>query len=608
MGCCAPNEVGSGAAAADPCKRVNYTLGMLLGVDDFVQESAYHGARRRELARELLGYGTVHGLQVVVEPDGDRGPRVRVMPGMAWLPSGTPVCVASPQCANLNDWLALHHAELGSAAATTPLALYVVLSHAQCLTDNVPIPGEPCRDDADLMQPSRVADSFRLELRLAPPPQREEDAIRDFVAWLLDVPLAASSPPLDEQEFIDQLRAAAHAWLAPTSPPPAPADYMIGSAPAGTSEQLLAAALRLWTTELRPLWMARAGCGCDAQPVAPADDAVLLAQLRVALVEGSPAWQVKDGAGAVQQDESRRPYVLSLRMLQELITLHPVPDAGDSVAAETAFAQAQSAGVSLHYARADHTHGTPPKPVLGGDASGVFDANTVDKIKGVPVLAANAATDNGKVLTLDGGTWKAKSLPAPPPPSPLAMTGDVSGFTNASTVDKIKGVQVLAANATADEGKVLTLEGGVWKPKPATGAATAGQFVARGEPGLKYEIAAAAYVLFGTARVTTIESRYGDIRIPDRRDPRFDGRVVQIFDQSASIPFTLTVPQAARYHYIVKLTPILAQFAFRLFLGILKPGTDAVQFEVLVLGDTVFEEQDGDFPFQLEVSRYEARQ
>ena len=69
MACCAPNNLGAGAAA-EACKRVNYTFGMLLGVDDFVQEATYHSARHHELAREVLGYGTVHGLQVIVEPDG----------------------------------------------------------------------------------------------------------------------------------------------------------------------------------------------------------------------------------------------------------------------------------------------------------------------------------------------------------------------------------------------------------------------------------------------------------------------------------------------------------------------------------------------------------
>src|SRR5687767_71529 len=104
MGCCAENPVGPGVVDVDAGKRVNYTLGMLLGVDDFVQEAAYHNARRRELARELLGYGTARGLQVSIEPHGDEGPRLRVSAGTAWLPSGTAVCVGSDQCCTLKTW------------------------------------------------------------------------------------------------------------------------------------------------------------------------------------------------------------------------------------------------------------------------------------------------------------------------------------------------------------------------------------------------------------------------------------------------------------------------------------------------------------------------
>ncbi len=40
----------AGAAALDPTKHVNYTLGMVLGVDDFTQEFAYLSHRDRRLA------------------------------------------------------------------------------------------------------------------------------------------------------------------------------------------------------------------------------------------------------------------------------------------------------------------------------------------------------------------------------------------------------------------------------------------------------------------------------------------------------------------------------------------------------------------------------
>jgi hypothetical protein len=365
----------------------------------------------------------------------------------------------------VNDWLAAHAADLPPLASGDTLPLYLVLSHAQCLTDNVPIPGEPCRDDSELMQASRVADGFRLDLRLAPPPQREEDAIRDFVAWLLDVPLAASSPPLDEEAFVEQLRAAAHAWLAPTSPPTSPPDYMIGSAPAGTSEQLLTTALRLWTTELRPLWMARADCGCNAEPIAPRDDALLLAELDVTVIPGSPNLQVSDAEGAVRQDERRRPCVLSLRMLQELITLHPVPDPAETVASETSFDQAPAAGVSLHYARADHTHGTPPLPTLEGDVQGAVGSTWIDALQGVKLLAGSPLVD-GQVLTVQGGQWVPQALPPPPPPPALpALGGDLTGTVPNAHVASLQGV-TLVTPTTLINGEVLTLSGGQWKPMP----------------------------------------------------------------------------------------------------------------------------------------------
>lgn len=664
MGCCAPNAVGPGPAEADPCKRVNYTLGMLLGVDDFVQESAYHGARRREMARELFGYGTVHGLQVVVEPEDDRGPRVRVMPGMAWLPSGTPVCVDGPQCANLNDWLAAHGTELPLLASGAALDLYLVLSHAQCLTDNVPIPGEPCRDDSELMQPSRVADGFRLELRLAPPPQREEDAIRDFVAWLLSVPLAASSPPLSEEEFVAQLRAAAHAWLAPTSPPTSPPDYMLGAAPAGTSEQLLAAALRLWTTELRPLWMARADCSCRAEPIAPKDDAILLAELSVTVLEGSPHWVASDAEGAVRKDERRRPYVLSLRMLQELITLHPVPDPADSVVSERAFDQLPKVGVSLHYAREDHSHGTPVLPELGGDLSGPIEDARVESLQGVTLVTPSPLV-SGHVLTVQGGQWMPRPLPTPPPPP--ALGGDLSGPIGDARIDQLQGVTLVTTSPLVN-GHVLTVHGGQWVPRPLPTSPPApppapippldgdlrgtlganrieelqGQTVSAGdaEDGdvlqfvvdkwvpQKLEIDTAGLQFVGRARDpfqilgaadVTVEPAAGGNALATTMHASYNALapngapIIGTSQQLGSfievrMRLTLLAPPPFR-SFIVKLTPVLTAktpFPFRAYLfdSVIVEGGRTVEFRIRILGDQAHKVEGSSFRFQCELSHF----
>lgn len=445
MGCCGTNTTGAGAVAVDTDKRVNYTQGMLLGVDDFVQEQAWHIARRHELVREVLGYGTVRGLKVDIKP-GDGAlpsspllPIVRVSPGLACTPSGAPVCVGTEQCCDINAWLLKHWAELpaevNGAVQPAPLRLHVVLSYRAVPSDPLPVPGEPCRDEADLSAHSRITDCFKLELRLTAPQQTEEDAIRDFADWLAQVPLATGSPPLNEADFLAQLRAAAMDWLQPVSPDPA--DYMFGSPPAapGSSDALLQAALRLWATELRPLWRARYGCG--PLPTAPGgdDDAVLLAalDLRVYAVDKS----AEPDVGIV---EDQRPVLLSLRLVQELMTQNPAPEPAASVAPALSFGLAPVLGSDTAYARADHHHGTPalpPLPALGGDAVGPIESNEVAALQGVPLdLAAPLVA--GQVLTVQGAgsslRWQPVLPPAPPPvppaPPPVPTPGPVVASTS----------------------------------------------------------------------------------------------------------------------------------------------------------------------------------
>ena len=91
--------------ALDPFKRVNYTMGLVLGVDEFTQEQTYLLERDRLHNRALHGYGTVHGLQVTVPPEAAE-PMVMVTAGMAVDPQGQHICVPADQCARLNDWLA----------------------------------------------------------------------------------------------------------------------------------------------------------------------------------------------------------------------------------------------------------------------------------------------------------------------------------------------------------------------------------------------------------------------------------------------------------------------------------------------------------------------
>jgi hypothetical protein len=357
MGCSNCNELATvlDAVRLDPTQHVNFAKGMVLGVDDFRQEFAYLSGRGQWLARDAIGYGTVSGLRVHVDDAGADGPRLHVSAGSALVPSGKHVCVGADQCAVINKWLAKPEGAsivsqllgVASPPSSPPLSppgstsgtisVFLTLCYDDCTTRPVPVPGEPCRSDDELMVDSRVADDFRLELRASAPAQVEEDSLRDFVRWLhANVQVVDTSPPPagDDASWLGALRPAAQAWLdaAAMSPPMSPpasfstlGDYLVDLSPMNLSVgqdrmcEFLRTAFRFWVTELRPLWMARR---CH-QPMVKDQDCILLARLEldVEFVGGSPtgAWVITGSPAAILVDESMRPFLVHLRMLQEWV-------------------------------------------------------------------------------------------------------------------------------------------------------------------------------------------------------------------------------------------------------------------------------------------------
>jgi hypothetical protein len=353
MGCCNELATALDTQVLDPTQHVNFAKGMVLGVDDFQQEFAYLSGRDHWLVRDAIGYGTASGLRVFVENEGTEGPRLRVTAGSAFVPSGKQVCVGADQCAVINRWLAkpdnaaiVNQLLNGGSPAFSPplspppvtagtLSLFLTLCYHDCLTRPVPVPGEPCRSQDELMADSRVADDYRLELRKNAPVQVEEDALRDFVRWLranVHVDDGSSPPTVDVQAWLAALRSAAQAWLdaAALSPPLSPpasfstlGDYLVDLSPASLTVghdqvcDLLRVAFRFWVTELRPLWMARR---CHRAMLAD-QECVLLARIEfdVEFVGGSPsgAWQIVGSPPIVVVDETTRPFLVHLRLLQE---------------------------------------------------------------------------------------------------------------------------------------------------------------------------------------------------------------------------------------------------------------------------------------------------
>jgi hypothetical protein len=469
MGCFASITKPVANQPPDPSKHVNYALGMVLGVDDFTQEFAYLSGRDQWLARDLLGYGTVRGLKVTSDKN---SPRVEVSSGVALSPRGQLICVPENQCANLNDWIAANREEASKRFGSPPsaaLSLYVVLCYRDCKTDNVPIPGEPCRTEEDVMAASRIADSFELKLSFDRPDQCEEDAVRAFVAWLRQVGIADTSPPTSMGDFLDAVRnLAASIGSPPVSPPDCPPGFMFGSPPgtlsipAGQVSEYLRESFRIWVTELRPLWGGNRRCG-----VPPENGCLMLAELTVPLVHVAPdgTWKVDESGVAV--NEEFRPYVVHLRMVQEWM-LHGMWGGGtvgtlaNFVESETTFDKTPYPGTSPEYSRADHTHGTPPSPVLSGDATGPVDNTKVVKIQHVDVDPGTPALN--QVLTFSEGKWIAKE-----PSAGVTDHGDLTGLTGDDhkqylLVDSNSRKLIADLNASGKRITNLPLGGGSGEP------------------------------------------------------------------------------------------------------------------------------------------------
>jgi hypothetical protein len=317
----------------DPQKRVNYTYGMVLGVDEFKQEQTYLMAKDHSQYRLAHGYGTVCGLKVGISTAPDL--EVQISSGIAINPRGQEIHVQQKMCARLNDWLTTNQTALAGIFGNPPLSLSlcVVLCYRECPTDTVPIPGQPCRTQQDAMAALNIADSFQLKLCLnedqvaSSPPQSppidsallnglcfrpsqsEEDTIRQFGRLLHRIRIGDAPSSVTSSELEDMVRQLESDDGSITSPFTSPPDYgppiYLSTADA---PEFLRAALLVWVTEVRPGLVAKPGtCGCTC----PDEHCVLLAELTF---EVSTIWQV---VGSVTVDESRRPYLLETRLLQE---------------------------------------------------------------------------------------------------------------------------------------------------------------------------------------------------------------------------------------------------------------------------------------------------
>jgi hypothetical protein len=529
----------SSATQPDPTKHVNYTLGMVLGVDDFTQEFAYLSGRDQWMARDLLGYGTACGLRVTIET-GEQGPEVIVTAGAAVNPRGQMIRVPRAQCAFINQWLALDQtrAQLGSLGGTTAsVQAFVVLCYRECRTDQVPVPGEPCRSEADSMAASRVKDDFILELRFDAPDQREEDALRAFVAWLDQVKVTNDEAHSTLVQFEAALRTAAHVNDSPPAsetPPapiydPPPDDLRI---PANDVCDYLRAAYRVWVTELRVVQL---GAGQTAGGALPDEECVLLAELHVPLVRVGDGWQVSDlvnpelpSEPIVQVNEERRPFLLHLRMLQELIECGG--GGGGAGGGGQIILGGDVKGDPAH-TFVERLRGIRINPQTPQDGEMLTYSVGLSQwipqqlqIQGAPVALpeSEASITPGQVLTFvkesaaAEGQWQAARAPD------LTLEGDVTGATGTNAVERIRGVGIAPMTATGiQEGEVLTFSAGLWRNKVPGSAAN--RFVERQAVGPYSIVAAGILSGDGSSRAPVYNGLSASVTGVGRLTVTFDG-------------------------------------------------------------------------------------
>ncbi len=302
------------AKQLDRYRRVNYVHGLVLGVDEFLQEEAYLLEKDQLHNRSLHGYGTVCGLAVISD-DGSDGPRIKVRSGLAVNPRGEEIRVPVDQCASLNEWLLKNRDDVDEALGSPPLgplSINVVLCYRECSTERVPIPSGPCQSLEETTKPSRIADDFELQFTLDEPQRAEDEAIREFILFMSQIRISASSPGLEEQELLALIRAE----FLPESPPESPVPV---SSPPGdwtlhpsVARERLRAAMRLWITEIRPT-VGEEGKNCASGP--PDEKCVLLARLTFDVGLNELGYFYNDSE--VRIDEDDRPYLLSTMLLQE---------------------------------------------------------------------------------------------------------------------------------------------------------------------------------------------------------------------------------------------------------------------------------------------------
>ncbi len=175
-------------APDDPFTSLNFHFGMLLGVDDFETEQAYHRGGQRLHQAWLHGPGVVWGLAVALDQEDDE---VRVERGLALDAAGRWLHLDGPACLDPGAWYDKHADEVEPiepppAGADVAFDAHVEIAWTRCLTRPVPALAEPCQDAGTESAYSRAWETVELRVLpgLAEPPADRYRRIRILLGLL----------------------------------------------------------------------------------------------------------------------------------------------------------------------------------------------------------------------------------------------------------------------------------------------------------------------------------------------------------------------------------------------------------------------------------------
>lgn len=168
-------------------KRPRYESGNFFASKDLFTEQHYRFLRLRHHNRYLHGWGVICGLWVVPAQEPTTPWAVQVCPGYAIGCCGEEIEVLAPHAIDIRDYLWMRPRNYKGPA-------YVGIRYAEELTRPVPSYQPACGCEETQYEPSRVQDSFRVDVLWAVP-ERFDAQEFDFCAQdLAPCPECTDSP------------------------------------------------------------------------------------------------------------------------------------------------------------------------------------------------------------------------------------------------------------------------------------------------------------------------------------------------------------------------------------------------------------------------------